>query len=137
MEPMEELTHGGMIGMKCTAKNNRGLPCGKDAIAGHHVCYKHGGAAPQVKRTARERLASMVDPALSVIDKAMRMREKGKPVPMAFAAARDILDRTGYKATDKIQLTGAGPSGEVVFATPGDLLKAELNALHDRISLKE
>lgn len=124
--------------MQCTATSKgSGKQCNRRAIDGGRVCYVHGGAAPQVQKSARERIAAMVDPALNVIYKSMKMQSKGKPLPIAFAAARDIMDRAGYKATDKLQLTGAGPSGEVVFATPGDLLKAELDALHDRIVSKE
>lgn len=78
----------------------------------------------------------MVDPALGVLYKAMKMGDKKSAHPLAVAAARDVLDRAGYKATDRIQLTGAGPSGEVVFATPAELLKAELDALHERIAPK-
>jgi hypothetical protein len=97
----------------------------------------HGGAAPQVKAAARERIAAMVDPALGVMYRAMKMgTKKIGPHSLALVAARDILDRAGYKATDKIQLTGGGPSGELVHATPAELLKAELDALHERIKPK-
>lgn len=122
--------------MQCTARRSNGDPCSRRAISGGKVCYVHGGAAPQVKKAARERIAEMVDPALGVLYKAMKMGDKRSAHPLAVQAARDVLDRAGYKATDKIQLTGAGPSGEVVFATPGDLIKAELDALHERISPK-
>jgi len=76
----------------------------------------------------------MVDPALGVLYKAMKISEKGgKPVPLAVLAARDVLDRAGYKATDKLQLSGTGPAGELVHTTAADLLRAEFEALSERI----
>ena len=122
--------------MQCSARRKNGLPCTRHAIYGGSVCIVHGGAAPQVKASARERIAEMVAPALAVMSKAMAMKTKQGPLPIAVTAAKDMLDRAGYKATDKIQLTGAGPSGEVVFATPAELIKAELDALHERIAPK-
>ncbi len=97
--------------MQCSAKRSNGEPCTRRAISGGKVCYVHGGAAPQVKKAARERLAEMVDPALGVLIKAMKMKSKGSPVALAVTAARDVLDRAGYKATDKIQLFGVGDNG--------------------------
>jgi hypothetical protein len=119
--------------MQCSAKRSNGTTCTRHAINGGNVCYVHGGAAPQVKQSARERIAAMVDPALGVLYNAMKIKEKGKPMPLAVAAARDVLDRAGYKATDKLVITGSGPAGEVVYTTPAELLKAELDALHERI----
>ena len=40
---------------KCRARRKDGQPCRNYAIVGGHVCIKHGGAAGQVKRKARER----------------------------------------------------------------------------------
>jgi len=65
----------------------------------------HGGAAPQVKNAARLRLLAMVDPALAALSEIV-----SDPDPMArqqrLAAAKDILDRAGYKATDTLQVSG-------------------------------
>ncbi len=95
----------------------------------------HGGGAPQVRKAARERLAAMVDPALDVLHKAMKMRSKGSPQPLAVVAARDILDRAGYKATDKVVISGTGAGGSITIGvTPADKLKAELDAINERIT---
>lgn len=40
---------------RCTAKNNRGEPCGRAPIKGGTVCPTHGGRAPQVKAAAEQR----------------------------------------------------------------------------------
>lgn len=41
----------------CGARRTNGLPCGCFAIVGGAVCRAHGGAAPQVKAAARQRVA--------------------------------------------------------------------------------
>lgn len=44
---------------KCVGHNNRGEPCGRDAIAGGTVCQTHGGSAPVVKARAAVRAEVM------------------------------------------------------------------------------
>ena len=51
----------------------------------------HGGSAPQVKAAAQARLRAMVDPALGVLEDAMRNRKKD--MRAALAAAKEVLDR--------------------------------------------
>jgi len=41
---------------RCHARNRAGGRCGRSAIPGGHVCRQHGGAAPQVRAKAAERL---------------------------------------------------------------------------------
>lgn len=43
-------THG-----RCAGHNAEGGPCGRWPIKGGTVCYKHGGAAPQVQAAAEQR----------------------------------------------------------------------------------
>ncbi len=89
--------------MQCKAKSKgSGKRCKKNAIKGGAVCRSHGGAAPQVKLKAQERLAILVDPA---IDRLKEVIEKGENIPAAVTAAKDILDRTGFKPTDKVEKT--------------------------------
>jgi len=116
--------------MQCKAQRKHGAgPCTRHAIEGGTVCAVHGGSAPQVKRAARERILDLVDPALAVLSRAMRLKPQEKASAVALAAARDILDRAGHKAIDKIQL-----SGEITTVTAADMLKAELDELHKRIA---
>jgi len=78
-----------------------GKPCGNKAIPGGRVCRYHGGRAPQTLEAARQRLESYVHPALDVY--ASYLRDTEAPEQIRFAVARDVLDRTGFKPTEKIQ----------------------------------
>lgn len=89
--PLDQATHERHPRL-CTAKNNRGEPCGRYAIRGGTVCRSHGGAAPQVRAAAQLRLAELVNPALATIAREMTM----SPVSaVRLRAAQDILDRAG------------------------------------------
>lgn len=49
---------------KCNGTNRRGTPCGRAPVPGAAVCHYHGGAAPQVREKAAERIAQARDMAL-------------------------------------------------------------------------
>ncbi len=87
---------------QCRAKNRAGNPCGGRVIRGGTVCRMHGGSAPQVKKSARERLDDMIDPALNRLLRLIDDESSG----IALAAVKDILDRGGYKAIDRQQISG-------------------------------
>ena len=75
----------------CSARSKQtGKQCRKPAIPGGTVCRFHGGAAPQVKNKARERLAMLVSPA---IEKLGKLIEQDDNPSVALGAARDVLDR--------------------------------------------
>lgn len=63
----------GMIPQKvrCKATNRHGEQCRKWAMKGAVVCNKHGGAAPQVRRKAQERILMAQDDAASLLVRAM------------------------------------------------------------------
>ena len=72
---------------RCTATSKTtGNRCTRPAIPGGSVCRCHGGAATQVKAAAAARLRAMVDPALGVLEYAMK--GKHKDVRGALTAAR-------------------------------------------------
>ncbi|OUZ06740.1 hypothetical protein BHE97_18525 [Aeromicrobium sp. PE09-221] len=52
---------------KCSARKTNGEPCGNYPIDGGLTCRIHGGAAPQVKRKAQERIALAQDDAASML----------------------------------------------------------------------
>lgn len=68
--------------------------------------------APQVKMAAAERIASFVDPALSEL---IRIVQLGDSDAVKLAAVKDVLDRAGYKPTDKQQISG--PDGSAFTFT--------------------
>lgn len=71
---------------RCVAKSSRtGKPCQRPPIAGGTVCRHHGGAAPQVKRKAEERLADLIDPNRA-------LREAAR---IAYFDPRKLFDANG------------------------------------------
>ena len=89
---------------QCTAKSKRsGQRCKRAPIRGGNVCSMHGGKAPQVEGSARERLASLVDPAIVALRKALEADD----LNATLRAARLVLDRTGYGPTKTIVGDGA------------------------------
>lgn len=86
---------------RCSARNRAGGRCGRAPIAGGMVCHLHGGAAPQVRKAAAERIAELVEPALVEM---ARIIESGDTDSVRLAACRDILDRAGYGARQRIDI---------------------------------
>ena len=89
----------------CSAHRTNGDPCRAPAIRGGRVCVVHGGKAPQVRESARQRLLAFVDPAL---DQLRRLLDSADSDAVKLAAARDILDRCGYRPADKIEVESNG-----------------------------
>lgn len=78
---------------QCTATSRTtGNRCGQRPIPGGTVCRYHGGAAPQVQRSARGRLAELVMPAIETLN---HERENAKRSADRQRAANSILDRAG------------------------------------------
>lgn len=63
----------------------------------------HGGGAPQVQASARERLAALAEPAVGVLGTLLR---RSRAPHVQLGAARDVLDRTGYRAPTRVELEG-------------------------------
>lgn len=82
---------------RCKATNRQGRRCGRTPIAGGVVCRFHGGAAPQVKAKAMERLLALQHPA---IDRLTKLIDQEEFPTVAYAASRDVLDRTMGKPTE-------------------------------------
>ena len=97
--------------IRCSARSKQtGRQCGAWAIPGGTVCYHHGGAARQVKAAATERirarLMALAGPAVVALEElvAKATADDGTPASVRLAAARDILDRAGYGATQKVEI---------------------------------
>ncbi len=104
-------------GTCCTAKSKRtGKPCTMPAMAGGYVCHMHGGKAPQVQASARERLMGLQPKAIQTLD-SLLSRDEFPTVQLG--AAKDVLDRTEGKAAETVQHTGAdkGPI-EIIIRKP-------------------
>lgn len=115
---------------RCTAHVSDGSrPCQRWAINGSTVCATHGGQAPQVKKSARERLAELVEPALEGLHTALKSGE----IPSIVKAAQIVLDRTGFHPSKAIELTGE-------FVGPVEVVPAERLALlsvEEKVALVE
>jgi hypothetical protein len=87
--------------MRCKATNRAGMQCGSKPIRGGTVCRMHGGGAPQVKAKAMERLMALQNPA---IDRLAKLIDQEEFPTVAYAASRDILDRTIGKPGENLNV---------------------------------
>lgn len=94
---------------QCKATNNRGERCKRAPIPGGTVCRYHGGAAPQVKAKAEQRLLRLQVPAIARLEELMTQKEFPST---AYQAVRDVLDRTMGKPAETVQ---TDHSGEIVI----------------------
>lgn len=95
---------------RCTARKKDGTPCKRPPIKGGTVCMSHGGAAPQVRRKANERLLQGVPKMLSELKRLAT--NESIPPNVRLAAIRDWLDRAGIGETAKAELTVNLPKWE-------------------------
>jgi hypothetical protein len=72
-------------------------------MRGQNVCKMHGGKSPQALRSAQERLAALVDPALSALS---RLVDQADSEVVQLAAIKDVLDRAGFKPTERVEQSG-------------------------------
>jgi hypothetical protein len=88
--------------VRCNGTRPNGGRCKREAEPGAVVCDQHGGAAPQVRRRAAERLIMTADRAAENL---VRMMENIE-VPFGVRAkiAQDVLDRAGVIATQVHQI---------------------------------
>ena len=93
----------------------------------------HGGGAPQVKASARERLAALIDPAIDRLYGLVR----GKHPSVALGAVRDVLDRAGLKAPDKAEVSVSGFKAETLGRVTDDELAIVLEALDIQLRAHE
>ena len=85
---------------RCKAHNRRGTPCQRWAIAGGVVCPTHGGSTTHIREAAQRRLEALILPAIATL---RRLVESSDTDGVSLAAAKDILDRCGFKPTDKLE----------------------------------
>ena len=85
----------------CKARRRNGEPCRNPPMAGSTVCRMHGGAAPQVRARAQQRILEASDKAAYAL--VQMMQDAAIPPAVRLGAARDLLDRAGL--TSKQELT--------------------------------
>ena len=92
------------MGRRCTAKaKSTEHQCKNAPIHGATVCRYHGAGAPQVKAAAARRvLEELVDPALIALRDIVN--DRTIPEAVRLAAAKDILDRTGYRPPTQVEV---------------------------------
>ncbi len=96
---------------RCSARaRSTGEQCRQPAIRGGTVCRYHGGAAPQVRRSAKQRLAELAEPAVAALSVAL---ESGD-IHAVIKAAVAVLDRTGHhpRSSVHVELEEAPPRRE-------------------------
>jgi hypothetical protein len=81
---------------RCNATRPDGGRCKREAEDGAVVCDQHGGAAPQVRRRAAERLIMTADQAAQMLVR--MMEDTGVPFGVRAKVAQDLLDRAGLVA---------------------------------------
>lgn len=111
---------------RCSARRSNGQPCRAYAVHGAAVCVTHGGAAPQVKRKAQERIDAAADNAASKLIEFMNSSKV--PFPVRLQAARDLLDRAGLKAGSEVTVKIARfeEDFEGLFVDTDDIVDAEV-----------
>lgn len=96
---MNDLEHAKTL---CSARRRNGEPCRNAPMLGSAVCRMHGGAAPQVRRRAQQRLLEASDKAAYRL--VQMMQDKSIPPAVQLAAARDLLDRANIVGTQQINV---------------------------------
>ena len=94
---------------QCTATSKRTHEqCGKYAMKGQQVCRFHGGATQRSRAKAAEmveraelRLRGLSDKA---VDRLEGLIDGADSESVVLAAAKDILDRAGLKAPDRVEV---------------------------------
>jgi uncharacterized protein YodC (DUF2158 family) len=98
---------------RCSATSKRtGVQCGSYVTLGATVCKWHGGKAPQTEAKANERLMKLQAKAIDTFE--FLMDKRGEFPSTAYAAARDVMDRTHGKPRETFKHEGLQPAQLVV-----------------------
>jgi hypothetical protein len=91
---------------KCTGHKKDGSPCKKIPNRGATVCTSHGGAAPQVRKRAQERLQAAADVLMAAL---LKIAASAESEAVRLAAVKDALDRAGFGAAHMVKLAAMQP----------------------------
>ena len=92
---------------QCTATSRSGDRCRRQPIPGGEVCVSHGGRAPQVQRSAKQRLLEGADLAIDYLLNLLAPkppcehcgRSDADRDPVVVKACQLVLDRSGFHPT--------------------------------------
>jgi hypothetical protein len=109
---------------RCTAQSRQsGKRCKNASIPGGRVCRFHGGAAQHVQKKAAERLQALEHPAIDVLARFLTAPELATMFSTmlhpstVLNAAKIVLDRTGHKPTDKLEIQTQQTLDVTIFST--------------------
>lgn len=89
---------------RCTAKSKQsGNRCGLASVPGLDVCKFHGGGTQASKEKARRIIMEAAQGAAMAM--VHMVSDKTAPHNVRVTAAKDIMDRAGLKAEEKVSLT--------------------------------
>lgn len=91
--------------VECGAKTSDGDPCKNPPMLGGKRCRMHGGAAPQVKAKAQERLLEGVPKMLRMLKQLAS--DEAIPPAVRLAAIKDWLDRAGIDRKIEVEVTSS------------------------------
>lgn len=124
---------------RCRYTKRDGIQCKNPPIKGSTVCKKHGGAAAHVQRKAKERLMSMINPALVELNKIMTA--PGTSDGDRLRAVSMVLDRTGYGKGMTVEHVQTKPwevtMEHIITAVPTDYDPYAREQIEDAVVLEE
>lgn len=116
---------------RCTATSkSTGERCRRSAIPGGTVCRWHGGAAPQVRAKAAERLSERLKIPLNLAVKRLQ-----KQLDNGDVDAKTVLDAV-VKLAALIETLEGRPSSRTEIITP-DAVEAEIARLEAQFAASE
>jgi hypothetical protein len=101
--------------VRCNGSLQSGTQCRREANAGSVVCDQHGGAAPQARRRAAERIMNAADRAVEKIIEFMD--DEDVPHGVRLKAAQDIADRASLAREQVIKVIPAEESPVIAMFT--------------------
>ncbi len=105
VDPKDVVQHLNGTPLRCTATaKGTGQRCENPARYGAAVCRTHGGNAPQVLASARERMMALQPLAVTTLH-GLLDREEFPTVQLG--AVREVFDRTEGKPAQALAVTGA------------------------------
>lgn len=128
---------------RCTGTNRAGERCQRQPIPGGEVCVMHGGAAPQVQRSAKARLLAGADLAIDYLLNLLTPRPPCEHCgrsdadrdPVIVKACQLVLDRSGFHPTLAVEHV-ASPDPIATFTIDEVVEKLE-KMLADAIAVRD